>query len=79
MRGFGNDIEISPKMAYVSLRRSKRFAIVAPSTRTRVDVGISLKEHGTTKRLEASESFNAMVSHRVRLADASQVDKELID
>lgn len=75
---FGKDIEISPKKAYVSLRRNKQFAIVQPSTRTRVDVGINLKGDEPTERLEASGSFNSMVSHRVRLSSKSDVDKELI-
>jgi predicted transport protein len=75
---FGKDVEIAPKNAYVSLRRSKQFAIIQPSTKTRVDVGINLKGHPTTERLEASGSFNAMVSHRVRVEDLKSVDKELI-
>lgn len=75
---FGKDIEFAPKKAYVSLRRSKQFAIVQPSTKTRVDVGINLKGTKATARLEASGSFNSMVSHRVRLDDAKQVDTQLI-
>ena len=74
---FGNDIEVSPKKAYVSLRRNKQFAIIQPSTKTRVDVGINLKGESATERLEASGSFNAMVSHRVRLADKKDVNAEL--
>ena len=74
---FGDDIEIAPKKAYVSLRRNKQFALIQPSTRTRVDVGINLKGTDRTDRLEASGSFNAMVSHRVRLASAADVDAEL--
>jgi uncharacterized protein DUF5655/uncharacterized protein DUF4287 len=75
---FGKDIEIAPKKAYVSLRRNKQFAIIQPSTKTRVDVGINLKGTDPTDRLEASGSFNSMVSHRVRLEDPKQVNKQLI-
>ncbi len=78
VRGFGADVELAPKKAYVSLRRAKQFGLVQPSTKTRVDVGINLKGTDPTDRLEASGSFNAMVSHRVRLTAASDVDDELI-
>lgn len=74
---FGKDVEIAPKKTYVSLRRNKQFALIQPSTKTRVDVGINLKGTDPTDRLEPSGSFNAMVSHRVRLADANEVNAEL--
>jgi hypothetical protein len=75
---FGPDVEVSPKKAYVSLRRSKQFAILQPSTKARLDVGINLKGAAPTARLEASGSFNAMVSHRVRVEKAADIDKALI-
>ena len=75
--GFGNDVEIAPKKAYVSLRRSKQFALVQPSTRDRVDVGINLKGQPPTARLEKSGSFNTMVSHRVRVTKKGEVDADL--
>jgi predicted transport protein len=75
---FGKDVEVAPKKAYVSLRRSKQFAIIQPSTKTRVDVGINCKSAKAGKRLEESGSFNSMVSHRVRLESAADVDSELI-
>ena len=78
VKKFGKDVEISPKKGYVSLRRNKQFAIIQPSTKTRVDVGINLKGHDATSRLEAAGSFNAMVSHRVRVTTKSEVDKELV-
>lgn len=76
---FGRDVEVSPKKAYVSLRRGKQFAIVQPSTKTRVDVGINLKAVTPKGRLEESGSFNAMVSHRVKLTSPRDVDSELED
>lgn len=76
-RSFGKDVEIAPKKTYVSLRRSKQFAIVQPSTRTRVDLGINLKGEPAAGRLEKSGSFNAMVSHRVRLEKPADVDKDV--
>ncbi len=78
VRKFGADIEVSPKKSYVSLRRAKQFALVQPSSSTRVDVGINLKNVSPAGRLEASGSFNAMVSHRVRISTPSEVDKELV-
>ena len=74
---FGKDVEISPKKTYVSYRRSKQFALIQASTKDRVDVGINLKGTPAGPRLEASGSFNAMVSHRVRLSSKSDVNNEL--
>ena len=76
-QSLGKDVEIAPKKAYVSLRRNKQFAIVQPSTRTRVDLGINLKGEPAAGRLEKSGSFNAMVSHRVRLEKPGDVDRDV--
>ena len=78
VKKFGGDVEISPKKTYVSLRRSKQFGLIQPTTKTRVDVGINLKGEKPDGRLEASGSFNAMVSHRVRLEAGSKVGAALI-
>jgi hypothetical protein len=79
VQSFGGDVEIAPKKAYVSLRRSKQFAVVQPSTKDRVDLGLQLKGVAPAGRLEPSGGFNSMVSHRVRLADAREVDHEVRD
>lgn len=75
---FGGDVEFAPKKAYVSVRRSKQFAILQPSTATRLDVGINLKGVPPTDRLEASGSFNSMVTHRVRVGSPAEIDKPLV-
>ena len=75
---FGKQVEASPKKAYVSLRLGKQFAILQPSTTTRIDVGLVLPGVEPSERLEASGSFNAMMTHRVRVAKPSEVDEELV-
>ena len=75
---FGADVELAPKKGYVSVRRSKQFALLQPSTAERLDVGISLKGVACTPRLEAAGSFNAMVTHRVRVPRIEQLDAELL-
>lgn len=78
VRGFGSDIEESPKKGYLSLRRSTQFATLHPSTKTRFDLGLKLKGVAPSGRLEAAGSWNAMVSHRVKLATAAEVDAEVV-
>lgn len=74
VRKFGSDVEVAPKKGYVSLRRSKQFALVQPSTAARLDLGLVLKGVAPAGRLEASGSFNAMCTHRVRLEAAAGFD-----
>lgn len=77
IRTFGNDIEIAPKNAYVSLRRKKQFATLNPATKTRFEIGINLKGQEPMGKLEA-EKPNAMCSHKINLADIKDIDKEII-
>ncbi len=73
----GNDVEVAPKKAYVSLRRNKQFALIQPSTKDRIDVGINLKGVKPSGKLESSGSFNAMVSHRVKITNKKDVNADL--
>lgn len=75
---FGDDIEQAPKKGYLSLRRKTQFATLHPSTKTRFDVGLKLKGVSANGRLEVAGSWNAMMSHRVKLESAAQVDAELV-
>ena len=67
------------ELLYPSDITKKQFAIIQPSTKTRIDLGINIKGKTPEGRLENSGSFNAMVSHRVKLTDKKEVDKELIE
>ncbi len=74
----GPDVELAPKKANVSVRRARQFALIQPTTRTRLDLGLILKGRDPAGRLEASGSFNAMFTHRVKLAAPEDVDGEVL-
>lgn len=76
---FGADVGVDSTDTYASLvRGKKKFAIVQPSA-GRLDVGVKRKGEPATARFEAAGSWNSMVTHRVRVADESQLDAELMD
>lgn len=74
VEAFGSDVEVSPKKAYVSLRRKKQFAIIQPSTKTRLDIGLNLKEAAPTGKLEDGGSWNGMCNYRIRIEDEKDLD-----
>lgn len=73
--GFGADVSLAPKQAYVSLRRAKQFATVGPVSRGRLEIGLNLKGTEPVGRLEAA---TGMCTHRVRLSTADDLDDEVI-
>ena len=75
---FGDDIELAPKKGYVSLRRKKQFAMIQPTTATRIDLGLILKNVPATERLESAASFNALFTHRVRVNTINDMDAQVI-
>lgn len=77
LQSLGADVELSPKKTYVSVRRNKQFALIQPSTATRLDLGLNLKQTEPVGKLEASGSFNAMCSHRIRLGSVADIDAEV--
>ena len=69
-------VELAPKKAYVSVRTGKQFAIIQPSTKTRVDLGLKFPKDVKVP-LESSGSFNTMVTHRIRLSAPGDVNAEV--
>jgi predicted transport protein len=76
---FGNDITNTPKKVSVSMIRKRQFALIKPATKTRIDLGLKIKDKPITERLENSGPFGTMCTHRVQLTLVSDVDSELID
>ncbi|WP_350291739.1 DUF4287 domain-containing protein [uncultured Croceitalea sp.] len=79
IKGFGNDITITPKKGSVSIIRKRQFMLVKPATKTRIDLGLKLKDKPTTDRLGNSDPFGTMCTHRVQLTSTSEIDTELVN
>jgi hypothetical protein len=70
--------DIARKKGYLSLRRRKQFAMVQPSTTSRIDLGLILPATTpATGRLESAAKFNPLFTHRVRITAATDLDDEL--
>lgn len=71
-------VHIAPTSTYLSLLKdNKKFGIVQ-ITKERMDIGIKLKDEVPTERLLPSGSWNTMVTHRVQVHSAKEIDKELL-
>ncbi|WP_339840232.1 DUF5655 domain-containing protein [uncultured Maribacter sp.] len=79
MKKFGDDIKITPKKTTVSIIRKTQFTLIKPATKTRIDLGIKIKDKPTTARLESSGPFGTMCTHRVQLTDVTQADNQLTE
>ncbi len=76
---FGKDVVKTPKKSSVSIIRKKQFALIKPATKTRIDLGLKLKDKPTTDRLGNSGPFGTMCTHRVQITSIDEIDNELID
>jgi hypothetical protein len=70
------DVETAPKKGYVSLRRRKQFAMIQPGAQF-VSLGLVLPDEPPQGRLESAAKFNALFTHRVRLRQDNEIDKEV--
>lgn len=74
VKTFGAELEIAPKKTSVSLRRKKQFALIQPSTKTRIDLGLNLKGEPAQGRLE---TMSGMCTHKIKLTDVETFDDEV--
>ena len=77
VKTFGKDVTITPKKESVSVIRKKQFTLIKPSSKTRIDLGLKLKDKPTTPRLEDSVPFGSMCTHRVKISNLFEIDDEL--
>ncbi|MEM7381255.1 MAG: DUF4287 domain-containing protein [Bacteroidota bacterium] len=78
MEAFGSDVVKTPKKSSVSIIRKKQFALIKPATKSRIDLGLKLRNKPVAGRLGNSGPFGTMCTHRVQLSAAEEVDEELI-
>ena len=79
-QGFGSDIELTPRMSYVGLARGRMFAVIKPSTKTRLDLGLKLKGKSASTRLVEAPGFGSgSITHKVALTSLDDVDDELVE
>lgn len=77
--GFGDDVATAVRKSYVAFVRGKQFAVVQPSTATRVDVGLKLPGVVATDRLQSSAGVGGgAITHKVAVHAADEIDDELI-
>jgi Domain of unknown function (DUF5655)/Domain of unknown function (DUF4287) len=77
-RKLGKDVIVTPCKTYVSLRRKKQFAIVKPTTKTRVDLCFTLSGVKPQGRLEAvRQAADARISHVIKIESRKEIDADV--
>jgi len=74
----GRDIGISPCQTMVPIYRNHVIAQVKPTTRTRIDLGLALKDTKTPKRLIDTGGFakKDRITHRIEITSVEEFDDE---
>lgn len=78
IQAMGEDVDVVPKKNSVSIRRKRQFALIQPSTKTRIDLGLKFNNRPHDGRLETSGPFGTMCTHRIQITSLDQIDDELM-
>lgn len=79
LKSLGKDVKVTPKRGSVSYIRKHQFALVKPATKTRIDLGLKLKDVDPEGVLGPSGPFGTMCTHRIQLSDIADVTTEVED
>jgi hypothetical protein len=77
VKSFGVDVSIAPKKGSVSIIRKHQFLLIKPATKSRIDLGLKLKNTDAQGVLEPSGPFGAMCTHRIQLKSVTDIDAEV--
>jgi hypothetical protein len=75
----GKDVKACPCQTIVPLYRNHVFAQIKPSTRTRIDLGFSLKDTKATGRLTdtGGQAKGDRITHRIPITCLADIDDEV--
>jgi len=75
----GNDVKACPCQTIVPLYRNHVFAQIKPTTQTRIDMGIALKDLKATGRLIDTGGFakKDRITHRIAITSLADIDDEV--
>jgi hypothetical protein len=78
-RGMGKDVKVCPCQTMVPLYRKHVFAQIKPTTRTRIDLGLALKDTKVPKRLIDTGGFEKKdrITHRIEITSVKDIDAEV--
>jgi hypothetical protein len=75
-RGLGKDVKVCPCQTIVPLYRRHVFAQIKPTTRTRIDLGLALKDTKVPKRLIDTGGLakKDRITHRIEITSVKDID-----
>ena len=78
-RSMGKDVKVCPCQTMVPFYRNHVFAQIKPTTRTRIDLGLALKDTKTPKRLIDTGGFakKDRITHRIEITSLKDIDAEV--
>jgi hypothetical protein len=78
-RSMGADVKICPCQTIVPLYRKHVFAQIKPTTRTRIDLGLALKDTKVPKRLIDTGGLakKDRITHRIEITSLKDIDAEV--
>jgi Domain of unknown function (DUF5655)/Domain of unknown function (DUF4287) len=78
-RSMGEDVKICPCQTIVPFYRKHVFAQIKPTTQTRIDLGLALKDMKTPKRLIDTGGFEKKdrITRRIEISSLGDIDDEV--
>jgi hypothetical protein len=78
-RSMGADVKVCPCQTIVPLYRKHVFAQIKPTTRTRIDLGLALKDTKVPKRLIDTGGLakKDRITHRIEITSMNDIDAEV--